>query len=85
MTAVTDHMYNPVPRGVLELKLGRAKITDAGVAELPNQTQRNIANLLSLHPPDRLRKIVNDSEPQVSQEISHISTQITQLSPRLIL
>ena len=34
MMAVTDHMYNPVPCGVQELKLGRAKIIDAGIAEL---------------------------------------------------
>ena len=30
-------------------------------------------------------KVINHDETQVSREISHISTQITQLSPRLIL
>ena len=37
------------------------------------------------HPPDQLRQIINHGETQVSREISHLSTQITQLSPRLIL
>ena len=38
-----------------------------------------------LDPPDHLRQFINHDETQFSREISHLSTQITQLYPRLIL
>ena len=40
---------------------------------------------LAAQQPDHLRKMINHGESQISREISHLSTQITQLSPRLIL
>ena len=38
-----------------DLVFSGIQVTDASVAELRNQTQRNIERLLSLHPPDCLR------------------------------